>query len=173
MSDTCTSSRLLSLPRELRDEIYIKLFEDDIYEIDNPTAPALPATAGLLLSCSQLHDEAIEFYYQHTTFVFRTVERGAEWLYHILCRYLRLINHVIYDTNAGYSLKHCMYCEPEEAREDLRDLDSVLAEYGIHMARGVVKGTAVWSDGDDVLVEEFGLMFDDEAGEWRADRWFR
>ena len=105
MSTNQIQSQLLRLPAELRDQIYQYTFEGDIFDVDKPRLkkPHRRNTIGLLLSCEQIHDEAIELYYKHTTFFFVDWNEGTDWLKERPYRYIDLISDLRFDTvERGY-----------------------------------------------------------------------
>ncbi|KAF2165982.1 hypothetical protein M409DRAFT_23709 [Zasmidium cellare ATCC 36951] len=66
MSDQVTPSRLLALPRELRDEIYEHTFSDTIH-VHTRRKDIRTRNAGLA-TCKQIRHEALKAYYGRTTF---------------------------------------------------------------------------------------------------------
>ncbi|KAK3721383.1 hypothetical protein LTR37_003259 [Vermiconidia calcicola] len=65
-----TDSVLFSLPRELRDMIYVEALRATV-TIDCISPASVPAPRGLLLACKQTHAETIAVYYKNVTLVFQ------------------------------------------------------------------------------------------------------
>ena len=97
-------SRLLSSPRELRDQIYELTFSNMVVRI-RPQNYAehydskVPAdrNAGLLLASKQLHNETTLLYYKHTSFKFDSVKLLRRWLSASLSKHLAVIRDIAID----------------------------------------------------------------------------
>ncbi|SMR58545.1 unnamed protein product [Zymoseptoria tritici ST99CH_1E4] len=77
-----TRCRLLELPRELRDDIYERVFADNIVTIDCTWAgrKRVPCDQGLVLACRQLHRETVALYYERSNFHASNIYSTLEWL---------------------------------------------------------------------------------------------
>ncbi|CAK3925155.1 Hypothetical predicted protein [Lecanosticta acicola] len=89
-----TRSRLLGLPAELRNHIYHLVLSEMITYISKDTVIKTPAvtyksrpvhgfcfdqTPGVLLTCKQIHVEAIKVYYANADFVFTAASHLERW----------------------------------------------------------------------------------------------
>ena len=60
-------SLLLELPAELRNSIYVLVFQGCMFEVDLVNHGRARKAVGLLLACKQTFAEAVSFYYRNVT----------------------------------------------------------------------------------------------------------
>lgn len=87
-------SRFLSLPPELRNEIYNALFPPQSVERIKPDY----AFPGFLLANKQIAAEATGLYYANTIFRCLDEASAVSWLVHLPSKWLELVEEVRYDT---------------------------------------------------------------------------
>ena len=100
-----SGSLLLGLPRELRDIIYGLVFEGECFRHTCPSLhfERIPHSVGLLLTCKQIHVEAINIYYRQVTPTFSGRNSLAEWAKRLPVTYLQQIHTITCELYA-----HCL-----------------------------------------------------------------
>ena len=94
MSDQDSTSPLLALPTELRNSIYEFAFLEATLKID---AVKPPKSASLLLTCKQIHNEALLVYYANLTVTAYARPKFVAWAQALSAKSLRLIPEIRYD----------------------------------------------------------------------------
>lgn len=152
------STGLLDLPRELRDAIYRRAFTNRTVTIDlNYRLP------GILLACTQTHDEAIKAYYKYTIIEFHRPQTAYKWLRALPATHFAMLKHVRYDTAYKLGMKtnrlgnHWMYLECavqfllDEFAERLKQESNITLPAGVLLAS--VKDSLIGAKGAKIWVE--------------------
>ncbi|KAF2212675.1 hypothetical protein CERZMDRAFT_84326 [Cercospora zeae-maydis SCOH1-5] len=131
---------LLTLPREIRDQIYHHLFTHNIVHLSLPTQPR---NIGLLRTSHQLRSEASKPYYNHTTFYTDLVLANLySWLQRLPASqhgHVRNILRVDFEAKTRNNIGRIE--KLVQCREKLRGM-------GIGLGDGVVK-VALRGEGDE------------------------
>ncbi|KAK5115617.1 hypothetical protein LTR85_009788 [Meristemomyces frigidus] len=138
-----THSRLLGLPRELRDLIYEHLFAAVVY-LDGRKLP------GILVTCKQLRDEALVPFFKLAHFRFNNVgsimrpKRIHQMLARMPSEHLALITHLRYRPYSNHSTRRYIRDTPSSRRvagevRALRWVEDKLEEVGVQLRPGVLK----------------------------------
>ncbi|KAK4494829.1 hypothetical protein PRZ48_014185 [Zasmidium cellare] len=90
-------SKFLSLPPELRNEIYTALFPPSSEGSVQRIKPGYELP-GLLLSCKQIHAECMGLYYSNSIFRCLDEDSAVSWLSNLPRKWLDMIEEVRYDT---------------------------------------------------------------------------
>lgn len=96
-AQTIKPSRLLSLPPELRNEIYNNLFPPSSEGSVERIKPGYELP-GLLLTCKQVHAECMGLYYSNSIFRCLDEDSAVSWLTNLPRKWLDMIEEVRYDT---------------------------------------------------------------------------
>ncbi|KAF2482998.1 hypothetical protein BDY17DRAFT_296609 [Neohortaea acidophila] len=178
MADQQSASRLLSLPRELRDKIYSHLFHDppswirldvvcplDAALFKDSCTPSANSHAiqlyGLLLSCRQIYAEAFHFYYPSSVFYLYSVNAAVRRLALMKPEYREQLKCVkvclpIHEETAFFSWIPEVHKEASRNRMRRSRLEALLLTMdreGIKLPAGVL-GTAFAPPVDRQIVEE-------------------
>ena len=157
-----STSRLLSLPRELRDEIWRQTFVDDVVQLDRTEGQS--TAPGLLLACRQSHLEAIHLYYKHATFFFCSGKKCSRWLEKVArChQHLHPVARLHFETAAS-QIRHvaATWHSPEDAKVALAVFHLDLLHHGVKIGERVVQASIEGCDGMVNWSVEFPLDPDD------------
>ncbi|KAF2162710.1 hypothetical protein M409DRAFT_26947 [Zasmidium cellare ATCC 36951] len=96
-TQTSTPSKFLSLPPELRNEIYTALFPPSSEGSVQRIKPGYELP-GLLLTCKQIHSECMGLYYSNSIFRCLDEDSAVSWLTNLPPKWLDMIEEVRYDT---------------------------------------------------------------------------
>lgn len=153
-----TQSRLMQLPPEIRDQIYELLFEDCIVRVNVYKWSKPP---GVLLTCKEIHCEAIGVYYRNATFrasYSKDGEVSTRRLQKLPWKYQNLIRRVALDTVTKYKVNNIPMppaALAQVAEYDIEDAKLLLASsWWMKMQPTVVvsnsmktpDGKLIWSD---------------------------
>lgn len=140
-----SASRLLSLPRELRDMIWVMTYTDDTVQLDRTEAQS--TAPGLLVACKQSYSEAINLYYKHSTFFFRSGKKCSQWLGRISRSHIHTVTRLRFDTATTHMCLFGTPCSAEDARVALAVFHMDLIDHGIKIGERVVKASVEGDDG--------------------------
>ena len=122
--------RIFDLPLELRQNIYVKLFEDTTTEITEGVYTQRAYDAPLiLLTCKQIHNEAISIFYQTTSFYFEVHGRGLRWYSQLPHKHRKRVSRMRYGIHVTIGQR------PQ--RGDFRR--TLMEKYGIELKDGVLE----------------------------------
>ena len=135
---------LLRLPKELRDDIYVRAFEEEVVAIDEYGAHL--AAIGVITSCKQIYNEAIDLYFKHSVFSFIRFRDGFDWIVKMASFYLsklRMIRYIRFDYGQHFSgdAVASRYAI-ETVQSVLNDFQRHMREFAVELRPGVLKGTA-------------------------------
>lgn len=122
---------------------------------DKKTPTFIPNTTGnvaLLHSCKQIRREAVQSYYENTTFTFTEARAGFEWIGTMFFRQpqaLSLISDIHFDT-AAFCAGIKSHYPQARARFELSEFVADLKRCGIELKAGVLKGSSWAQDGSKV-----------------------
>lgn len=95
MANTRKKFRFLELPPEIREFIYKEAFVDEFAVHGANNTKVYPP--GILLSCKQVHLEAVRIFYNFATFRFWEYDFGVEWYTKLPSMYRDTITKMRYD----------------------------------------------------------------------------
>ena len=153
---------LLSLPRELRDHIYVKIFEDSTHRITSKSQLTPLETPGTLVACKQTYTEAIGIYFQLIAFLC-VPGRAAAWMEGLSADKLAQVKHIHLDVGSNVVEMGCSCCRGSfgvgmgafVVEYCCQDIDSAFRGKGVPQRSGVVKCSGIFPDGSRIVTDKF------------------